>query len=114
MVAFIIAVAAVFGWNLTAEGITTEFSDFMLSNASNKWIFFLIVLGILGVMGVFIEEAAIMIMTLPILYPDLWNRSFAFRCSDGIMLRHLYVNTSIWSSVICTERNYQKVSWLGI
>ncbi len=71
MVAFIIAVAGVYGWILTAEGITTGFSDFMLSVTSDKWIFLLIILGILGVMGMFIEEAAIMIMTLPIIYPLL-------------------------------------------
>ena len=71
MVAFIMAIAGVFGWILTAEGITNGFSDFMLSITSDKWMFLLIILGILGVMGMFIEEAAIMIMTLPILYPLL-------------------------------------------
>ena len=73
VVAFIIAVAGLFSWILTAEGLTTGFADFMFSITDNKWAAMGIFILLFLILGMFIEEAAIMIMTLPIIYPLLAN-----------------------------------------
>lgn len=71
VVVFIIAVAGLFSWILTAEGLTTGFSELMLSVTSNKWAAIGIFILLFLILGMFIEEAAIMIMILPIIYPLL-------------------------------------------
>lgn len=71
VVVFIIAVAGLFSWILTSEGLTTGFSGFMLGLTDNKWAAMGIFIVLYLMLGMFIEEAAIMIMTLPIIYPLL-------------------------------------------
>lgn len=71
VVVFIIAVAGLFSWILTSEGLTSGFSEFMLALTGDKWAAIGIFILLFLVLGMFVEEAAIMIMTLPIIYPLL-------------------------------------------
>ena len=68
-VMIIVAAASAFAWILTRERIPQQFTAFMVSHISNKYVFLLIVNIFLIIVGMFIEGNAAMIVLVPLLAP---------------------------------------------
>lgn len=65
----IVGAASAFAWALTKERIPQQFTEFMISTISNKYIFLLVVNVFLILVGMFIEGNASMIVLVPLLAP---------------------------------------------
>jgi len=65
----IVAAASAFAWILTRERIPQQFTEFMVANISNKYVFLMIVNVFLIIVGMFIEGNASMIVLVPLLAP---------------------------------------------
>jgi len=66
---FIIAAATPFGWVLTMENITRIVSEAVLSAISSPTLIYLCIVGILVILGTFMESFTIIILTTPIFLP---------------------------------------------
>lgn len=71
MIYFIIAAAVIFGMFLTIEQIPQQLAGWMDGNVTNKWIFMIGVNLLIFAMGMFLESAAIILITVPIFLPML-------------------------------------------
>lgn len=69
MVMFIVAAAGVFGVAMTRLGIASRSAEFIISIASNKYLFLLLVNIMLLIVGCFLEATAAMLILCPILMP---------------------------------------------
>ncbi len=65
----IVAAATCFSWILTKEQIPQQFSQWMISNIHNKYVFLIMVNIFLLIVGMFIEGNASMIVLAPLLHP---------------------------------------------
>ncbi|RGX57021.1 TRAP transporter large permease [Anaerotruncus sp. AF02-27] len=65
----IVGVASAFAWVLTWEQVPQQFTDFMLTFISNKYVFLFLVNIFLIIVGMFIEGNASMIVLIPLLLP---------------------------------------------
>jgi len=65
----IIASAAVFAWVLTANQVALHLGDFLLGLSDNKTVILLIIMGMVLLMGMFMETIAAMTILVPILIP---------------------------------------------
>ena len=66
---FIIATSQVLGWILTANNIPQILSEMIFSISSNSKVIFIIVIGIVFVLGFFLVDAAIITLITPLFYP---------------------------------------------
>lgn len=66
---FIIAAATPFGWVLTMENVTRIVSEAVLSTISSPALIYLCIVGILVILGTFMESFTIIILTTPIFLP---------------------------------------------
>jgi len=66
---FIIAAATPFGWVLTMENVTRIVSEAVLSAISSPTLIYLCIVGILVILGTFMESFTIIILTTPIFLP---------------------------------------------
>ncbi|UOQ94895.1 TRAP transporter large permease subunit [Halobacillus shinanisalinarum] len=71
MIYLIIASAVVFGMFLTIAQVPQDLSAWMNANVANKWIFLIAVNLLIFIMGMFLESAAIILITVPIFLPIL-------------------------------------------
>lgn len=71
MIMFIIAAAAAFGWLMTWTNIPAMIAKFILSVASNKYVFLLMVIALLLFVGVFMDTTAAILILAPIFYTML-------------------------------------------
>lgn len=71
VVVFIMAMAGLWSWMITNEGIANTTVDFLTSVSNNPAIMLFMLIVILLTLGMFIEPLAIMIMVLPVLLPIL-------------------------------------------
>lgn len=69
----IIACASAFGWIISREIDPQIFVEGVLSIASQKWIFMVIIIVVIVVMGTFMEGGSIMVILTPLLLPVLLN-----------------------------------------
>ena len=68
-VLIVVACAYLFSWVLTYEGIVSALSSWLISHAANRYVFLLIVNGILLVAGCLMDAISIFYIFLPILMP---------------------------------------------
>lgn len=71
MIYFIISAAVIFGMFLTIAQVPQDLASWIEGSVSNKWVFLLAVNLLIFVMGMFLESAAIILITVPIFLPML-------------------------------------------
>ena len=67
----IVAGAKVFGKAITLYRIPQDISFFITQNFDERWLFILVIAGILVVMGLFLEALSMMLIMVPVLAPAL-------------------------------------------
>ena len=68
-VLFIVAAASIFGWMLTATGVTAAISEWVLGFTKEPWVFLLLANALMLFVGCFLEPTAAITILLPILVP---------------------------------------------
>ena len=68
-VLFIVAAASIFGWMLTATGVTVAISEWVLGFTRDPWVFLLIANLLMLFVGCFLEPTAAITILVPILVP---------------------------------------------
>ncbi len=68
-VLFIVAAASIFGWMLTATGVTTAIASWVLGFTQQAWVFLLLANLLMLFVGCFLEPTAAITILVPILVP---------------------------------------------
>jgi tripartite ATP-independent transporter DctM subunit len=68
-VMFIVAAASIFGWMLTATGVTSAIAQWVLSFTDKPWVFLLLANLLMLFVGCFLEPTAAITILVPILLP---------------------------------------------
>ncbi|HEV7578491.1 MAG TPA: TRAP transporter large permease [Caldimonas sp.] len=68
-VLFIVAAASIFGWMLTATGVTAEIAAWVLAFTREAWVFLLLANLLMLFVGCFLEPTAAITILVPILLP---------------------------------------------
>ena len=68
-VMFIVAAASIFGWMLTATGVTAAIAEWVLGVTKEPWIFLLLANVLMLFVGCFLEPTAAITILVPILLP---------------------------------------------
>jgi len=68
-VLFIVAAASIFGWMLTATGVTTAIASWVLDFTKEPWVFLLLANLLMLFVGCFLEPTAAITILVPILIP---------------------------------------------
>jgi TRAP-type C4-dicarboxylate transport system permease large subunit len=68
-VLFIVAAASIFGWMLTATGVTTAIASWVLGFTQEAWVFLLLANLLMLFVGCFLEPTAAITILVPILLP---------------------------------------------
>jgi TRAP-type C4-dicarboxylate transport system permease large subunit len=68
-VLFIVAAASIFGWMLTATGVTAAISSWVLAFTHEPWVFLLLANVLMLFVGCFLEPTAAITILVPILVP---------------------------------------------
>ncbi len=68
-VLFIVAAASIFGWMLTATGVTSAISQWVLGFTKEPWVFLLLANALMLFVGCFLEPTAAITILVPILVP---------------------------------------------
>ena len=68
-VLFIVAAASIFGWMLTATGVTSAISEWVLGFTQTPWVFLLLANALMLFVGCFLEPTAAITILVPILVP---------------------------------------------
>lgn len=68
-VMFIVAAASIFGWMLTATGVTTAIAEWVLGFTRDAWVFLLLANLLMLFVGCFLEPTAAITILVPILLP---------------------------------------------
>ncbi|AEG91984.1 TRAP transporter large permease [Ramlibacter tataouinensis] len=68
-VLFIVAAASIFGWMLTATGVTAAISQWVLAFTKDPWVFLLLANLLMLFVGCFLEPTAAITILVPILVP---------------------------------------------
>ena len=68
-VMFIVAAASIFGWMLTATGVTAQIAEWVLAVTKQPWLFLLMANLLMLFVGCFLEPTAAITILVPILLP---------------------------------------------
>jgi tripartite ATP-independent transporter DctM subunit len=68
-VMFIVASASIFGWMLTATGVTAQIAEWVLAVTKQPWLFLLMANLLMLFVGCFLEPTAAITILVPILMP---------------------------------------------
>ena len=68
-VLFIVAAASIFGWMLTATGITSALAQWVLGFTTEAWVFLLLANALMLFVGCFLEPTAAITILVPLLLP---------------------------------------------
>jgi len=68
-VLFIVAAASIFGWMLTATGVTAAIASWVLAFTNEQWVFLLLANLLMLFVGCFLEPTAAITILVPILVP---------------------------------------------
>ena len=68
-VLFIVAAASIFGWMLTATGVTAAISEWVLGFTREPWVFLVLANALMLFVGCFLEPTAAITILVPILVP---------------------------------------------
>ena len=79
MIFAIIVGALVFGYFATLQQIPNALANYVLANNIDRWVVFAMIMGVLLIMGMFLEVISILMITMPIFYPLMIQLGF-----DGI------------------------------
>lgn len=71
MIMFLVAVASIFGWLITAEDMPQAMCQAMLDFTTNKWVILLILNIFLLLLGTFMDFIPAMVLVVPVLMPLL-------------------------------------------
>ncbi len=66
---FVVAAASIFGWMLTATGVTTAIAEWVLGFTNEAWVFLLLANLLMLFVGCFLEPTAAITILVPILLP---------------------------------------------
>ena len=66
---FIVAAASIFGWMLTATGVTTDIAAWVLGFTDKAWVFLLLANLLMLFVGCFLEPTAAITILVPVLLP---------------------------------------------
>jgi tripartite ATP-independent transporter DctM subunit len=88
MILTIIAGASVFGLFITLTGVPQMMMQAVEAAGLNRWVVFAIVVFILLILGFFLDQLAVMVLTLPIIFPLLMRLGF-----DPIWFGVVFVKT---------------------
>ena len=83
---FVVAAASIFGWMLTATGVTTAIAQWVLGFTKEAWVFLLLANLLMLFVGCFLEPTAAITILVPILLPiatPARRRPGALRPGDG-------------------------------
>ena len=89
MVMTIVAFAAVFGVFLTMTGVTSDLIEAIRSSGMDRWVVLAMVLALLLILGFFLDQLAILLLTLPLTFPLLTELGF-----DPIWMGVVFVKTA--------------------
>lgn len=76
MIFFLIMGAKIFGYFLSMTQVTTVILESTLESGMSRWVLLAVVLLILMVLGAFMDQTAILVLTLPVLYPVLMTAGY--------------------------------------
>lgn len=76
MILAIIAGAAVFGIFVTLSGVPQMLVEAVQASGVNRWVVFTMVVVLLLILGFFLDQLAVMVLTLPIIFPLLYKLGF--------------------------------------
>ncbi len=68
-VLFIVAAASIFGWMLTATGVTAAIASWVLAFTNDAWVFLLLANALMLFVGCFLEPTAAITILVPLLLP---------------------------------------------
>ena len=68
-VMFIVAAASIFGWMLTATGVTAQLAQWVLGFTKDAWVFLLLANVLMLIVGCFLEPTAAITILVPLLLP---------------------------------------------
>jgi tripartite ATP-independent transporter DctM subunit len=68
-VLFIVAAASIFGWMLTATGVTAAIASWVLAFTQEPWVFLLLANALMLFVGCFLEPTAAITILVPLLLP---------------------------------------------
>jgi tripartite ATP-independent transporter DctM subunit len=68
-VMFIVAAASIFGWMLTATGVTAAIAEWVLGFTNEAWVFLLLANLLMLFVGCFLEPTAAITILVPLLLP---------------------------------------------
>jgi tripartite ATP-independent transporter DctM subunit len=68
-VMFIVAAASIFGWMLTATGVTADIAAWVLAFTKEAWVFLLLANLLMLFVGCFLEPTAAITILVPLLLP---------------------------------------------
>jgi TRAP-type C4-dicarboxylate transport system permease large subunit len=68
-VLFIVAAASIFGWMLTATGVTADIAAWVLAFTKEAWVFLLLANLLMLFVGCFLEPTAAILILVPVLLP---------------------------------------------
>jgi len=68
-VLFIVAAASIFGWMLTATGVTASIASWVLAFTKEPWVFLLLANALMLFVGCFLEPTAAITILVPLLLP---------------------------------------------
>ncbi|UCE30329.1 MAG: TRAP transporter large permease subunit, partial [Burkholderiales bacterium] len=89
MILVIVVCAAVFAIFLTMTGVTQDLLDAIQAAQINRWMVLVLVLLMLLVLGFFLDQLAILVLTLPLTFPILTGLGF-----DEIWMGVVFVKTA--------------------
>jgi TRAP-type C4-dicarboxylate transport system permease large subunit len=69
VLSFIVAAASIFGWMLTATGVTADIAAWVLAFTNEAWVFLLLANLLMLFVGCFLEPTAAITILVPILLP---------------------------------------------
>ena len=76
MLIFIIVTAMMFSRFLAITRLPMDFAEMLMGWKVNRWLVLLAILGLWFIMGMFMAQAAVFALTLPILFPVIMNYGF--------------------------------------
>ena len=82
-VLFIVAAASIFGWMLTATGVTADIAAWVLGFTKEAWVFLLLANLLMLFVGCFLEPTAAITILVPILLPIATQLGMSTRCISG-------------------------------
>jgi len=106
--------ASIFGWMLTATGVTTAIADWVLGFTKEPWVFLLLANLLMLFVGCFLEPTAAITILVPILVPivpEAGHRPGALRPGDGAEPDDRPAAPAAWAWCCSCWRGWPSCRW---